>query len=240
MCSPAGPCTIAPHSPSSTGGTSLRLWLLLPETGQSRSGRRRDQPGLHEGAGELAHLAHGEHPGLALFDCSPCGRGQLPAKRSDVELELAADLPSPDRLDEIALTEIDLAALFQALDVLTPDQRQVVELRLAGFDRTRNPAGARPEPLVGGYDPIPGDPEVARGDGAGKGGLQCPLTSGSFTGGSIRRSTRSGTRSSSDRRQSQFGRKRSTRNPRGRSAGCTRSRRSRRRLLSSRSGSSRS
>ncbi len=54
-------------------------------------------------------------------------------KRSDVELELAADLPSPDRLDEIALTEIDLAALFQALDVLTSDQRQVVELRLAGM-----------------------------------------------------------------------------------------------------------
>lgn len=54
-------------------------------------------------------------------------------KRGDVELAQATELSSPDRLEEIAQTGLDLAALYQALDLLTPDQRQVVELRLAGL-----------------------------------------------------------------------------------------------------------
>ena len=53
--------------------------------------------------------------------------------RSDVTLEQAEGLSSPDRLDEIALIALDLTALHRALDVLTSDQRRVVELRLAGL-----------------------------------------------------------------------------------------------------------
>jgi RNA polymerase sigma-70 factor (ECF subfamily) len=53
--------------------------------------------------------------------------------RRNVALEQAAGLSSPDRLDEIAQTALDVAALYRALDVLTTDQRRVVELRLAGL-----------------------------------------------------------------------------------------------------------
>ncbi|CAN5636150.1 sigma-70 family RNA polymerase sigma factor [soil metagenome] len=54
-------------------------------------------------------------------------------RRHDVELERAEEFPSPDQADAIALTGLDLAALYQALDVLTADQRLVVELRMAGL-----------------------------------------------------------------------------------------------------------
>ena len=53
--------------------------------------------------------------------------------RGDVELERAEGLPSGEQFEEAALTGLDLEALHQALAVLTSDQRQVVELRLAGL-----------------------------------------------------------------------------------------------------------
>lgn len=53
--------------------------------------------------------------------------------RGDIGLEAAADVPSAGHLDEIAQLGMDLDALHQALDVLSADQRQVVELRLGGL-----------------------------------------------------------------------------------------------------------
>jgi RNA polymerase sigma-70 factor (ECF subfamily) len=53
--------------------------------------------------------------------------------RGDFELDRAAGVPSRDQFEETALRGLDLAALYQALEVLTSDQRQVVELRLAGL-----------------------------------------------------------------------------------------------------------
>ncbi|MEZ4500307.1 MAG: sigma-70 family RNA polymerase sigma factor [Thermomicrobiales bacterium] len=53
--------------------------------------------------------------------------------RNDKVLEEAEELPSPDRTGEIAQFDFELRNLYRALDVLSPEQRQVVELRLAGL-----------------------------------------------------------------------------------------------------------
>jgi RNA polymerase sigma-70 factor (ECF subfamily) len=53
--------------------------------------------------------------------------------RPEVELETADTVPAPDRPDETALAGLDVEALYRALDQLSPEQRQVVELRLAGL-----------------------------------------------------------------------------------------------------------
>lgn len=54
-------------------------------------------------------------------------------KRPQIDLDAASELESPGRMDEDALRALDLEDLYRALAVLTDDQRQLVELRLAGL-----------------------------------------------------------------------------------------------------------